>query len=138
MEASLYNGLALAYIGDAVYELRVRNHVMSQGLTKVNGMHVHAVKYTKGEAQASVIRYFKEQDILTSDELEYYKRGRNASVAKVRKNISRIDYLEGTGFEALIGYLYLSGKTERMNELMNRALEFIDEGKVGDLDAQQE
>lgn len=126
MEASLYNGLALAYIGDAVYELRVRKHVMARGLTKVNGLHVASVKYTKGEAQASVIRYFKENNILTEEELDYYKRGRNSNVGKVRKNISRIDYLEGTGFEALIGFLHLSGRVERMNHLIDLAFEFID------------
>lgn len=128
MEANLYNGLALAYIGDAVFELRVRKHVMARGFTQVNGLHKEAVTYTKGEAQAKVIRYFKENNILTADELDYYKRGRNSSVAKVRKNISRIDYLEGTGFEALIGYLYLSNKQERLDYLMNEAIKFIDEG----------
>ncbi len=130
MEASLYNGLALAYIGDAVYEVRVREHVMMRGFTKVNGLHKESVKYTKGEAQASVIRYFKDNNILSEEELEYYKRGRNSSVAKVRKNISRIDYLEGTGFEALLGFLHLAKRYERLDEIMNLAIEFIDKGVV--------
>lgn len=132
MEAALYNGLALAYIGDAIYELRVREHVMDKGFTKVNGLHKEAVKYTKGEAQALIIRYFKANDILTEDELEYYKRGRNSSVPKVRKNISRIDYLEGTGFEALLGFLHLSKRFSRLEELMNLAMEVIDKGVVLD------
>lgn len=133
MEASLYNGLALAYIGDAVFELRVREHVMDRGFTKVNGLHKEAVNYTKGEAQAKVIRYFKENNLLSEVELEYYKRGRNSSVAKVRKNIARIDYLEGTGFEALIGFLYLNKNEDRLNYLMDEAIRYIDEGVEQDV-----
>lgn len=128
MEAKLYNGLALAYIGDSVYEIYVRKHLLDCGYTKVNELHKHAIKYTSGEAQAKVIRHFKSKSILNDEEMEYYKRGRNSNVPKVRKNIQRIDYLEGTGFEALIGYLYLSGKTDRMNVLMEYAIKVIEVG----------
>lgn len=126
MDAHLYNGLALAYIGDAVYETFVRKHVMKLGLTKVDLLHKQAIKYTSGEAQAKIIRYFKESNILTEEEIEYYKRGRNSSVAKVRKNIKRSDYLDGTGFESLIGFLHLNGSYERVNELIDLALQYID------------
>lgn len=128
MDAGLYNGLVLAYIGDAIYEVRVRKHVMEMGLTQVNGLHKAAIKYTSGEAQARVIRYFKENNLLTDEELSYYKRGRNSSVSKVRKHISRSDYLDGTGFESLIGYLYLENNIERLNDIMDYAIEFIDKG----------
>ncbi len=128
MEAKLYNGLALAYIGDSVYELYIRKYLLSLGLTKVNELHKHAIKYTSGESQAKVIRYFKSKGILNDEEMEYYKRGRNSSVSKVRKNIQRIDYLEGTGFESLIGYLYLSSKTDRMYELMEYSIKIIEVG----------
>lgn len=126
MEAHLYNGLALAYIGDAVYEVAVRRHMMNLGLTKVDQMHKQAIKYTSGEAQAKIIRYFKESNILTEDEMDYYKRGRNSTVSKVRKNIKRSDYLDGTGFEALIGFLHLTGNNERVDYLINLALLFVD------------
>lgn len=126
MDAHLYNGLALAYIGDAVYEIAVRRHMMKLGLTKVDQMHKHAIKYTSGESQARIIRYFKESNILTEDELDYYKRGRNSTISKVRKNIKRSDYLDGTGFEALIGFLYLNGNDERVDYLINLALDFVD------------
>ena len=61
MDAKLYNGLTLAYIGDSAYELYIRKHLLKLGYTKVNDLHKHAIKYTSGEAQASVIRYFKEK-----------------------------------------------------------------------------
>lgn len=135
MEPRLYNGLALAYIGDAAYELRVRKHVMEKGFTKVNGLHLESVKYTKGEAQAGIIRYLKNNNLLSLEELEIYKRGRNSSVPKIRKNISRIDYLEGTGFEALLGHLYLTSNIDRMNEIIDIALLFID--KEGDFNEKE-
>lgn len=62
MDAKLYNGLTLAYIGDSAYELYIRKHLLKLGYTKVNDLHKHAIKYTSGEAQASVIRYFKEKN----------------------------------------------------------------------------
>ena len=128
MDAKLYNGLTLAYIGDGAYELYIRNHLLNLGYTKVNDLHKYAIKYTSGEAQASVIRYFKEKNLLSEEELQYYKRGRNSNVLKVRKNIERIDYLEGTGFESLIGYLYLSKQIDRMNELFDEAIKYIELG----------
>ena len=106
-----YNGLALAYIGDAIYELRIRNYVLSLGLTKVNDMNKKAVEFTKGEAQAQVMRHMIENNMLSDEEMDMFKRGRNSSVKKIRKNISRADYLEGTGFESLVGYLYLTNNT---------------------------
>lgn len=128
MDAKLYNGLTLAYIGDGAYELYIRNHLLHLGYTKVNDLHKHAIKYTSGEAQASVIRYLKKINLLTDEEMQYYKRGRNSNVLKVRKNIDRIDYLEGTGFEALIGYLYLSNQIERMNQIFDEAIKYIELG----------
>lgn len=126
MEAKLYNGLALAYIGDAVYETEIRKHLLSLGYTKVNDLHKHAIKYTSGEAQASVIRYFKDNNIISEIELDFYRRGRNSSVSKIRKNITRMDYLDGTGFESLIGYLYLDMKIDRMNDLIRMAIDYIE------------
>lgn len=128
MDARLYNGLTLAYIGDGVYETYIRCHLLSLGITKVNDLHKSAIKYTSGEAQANIIRYFKDKSLLSDEELMYYKRGRNSNIAKTRKNIDRINYLEGTGFESLIGYLYLCGNIKRMNELFDKAIEFVELG----------
>lgn len=125
MDAIQYNGLTLAYIGDACYEVRIRNYVLSLGLTKVNDLHKHATKYTSGKSQSYVMHHLIDNNLLSDVEIDMFKRGRNSSVAKIRKNISRSEYLEGTGFESLIGYLYLSNQIERMNELIDLSIDLI-------------
>jgi len=125
MDALQYNGLTLAYIGDAIYELRIRNYLLTLGLTKVNDLHKHAINYTKGQAQSKVMHYMLDNNMLSEQEIAMFKRGRNSSVAKVRKNISRSDYLEGTGFESLLGYLYLINDFERMDQIINLAIEIL-------------
>ena len=122
MDANLYNGLSLAYIGDAVFEIYVRKHVLSMGITKVNNLHKRVVEYTSGEAQAKTIKAFLNDNVLTEEEISIYKRGRNSHVNSNRKNIDLANYLDATGFEALIGYLYLSEKTDRLEELINLTL----------------
>lgn len=124
MEVTQLNGLALAYIGDAIYEVYIRKYVMSCGITKVNMMHKHVVEFTSGNAQAAIIHYYLENKILTDEELSYFKRGRNSHIKSNRKNIDLKDYLDATGFEALIGYLYLTNKISRLEELINLAIEF--------------
>ncbi len=119
MDANLYNGLSLAYIGDAVFEIYVRKHVLSLGVTKVNNLHKKVVEYTSGEAQAKIIKDFINNNVLTEEEISIYKRGRNSHVNSNRKNIDLANYLDATGFEALIGYLYLKGNVERLEELIN-------------------
>lgn len=122
MDANLYNGLSLAYIGDAVFEIYVRKHVLSLGVTKVNNLHKKVVEYTSGEAQAKIIKDFINNNVLTEEEISIYKRGRNSHVNSNRKNIDLANYLDATGFEALIGYLYLKGNVERLEELINLIL----------------
>ena len=122
MDANLYNGLSLAYIGDAVFEIYVRKHVLAMGITKVNNLHKRVVEYTSGEAQAKTIKEFLNNNVLTEEEISIYKRGRNSHVNSNRKNIDLANYLDATGFEALIGYLYLSEKIERLEELINLTL----------------
>ena len=117
------NGLTLAYIGDAVYELYIREYVVNQGYTKVNKLHKEVIKYTSGNAQARFMHYFLENNILTDEEITYFKRGRNSHVNSSRKNMELKDYLDATGFEALIGYLYLSNNQERLMELISIAIE---------------
>lgn len=129
MDAIQYNGLTLAYMGDAIYELRIRSYLLKTGLTKVNELHKTAIKYTQGKSQSFAMHYFLDNNMLTEEEIQMFKRGRNSSVAKIRKNISRADYLEGTGFESLVGFLYLSGNLERMDELINSAIDVINNMK---------
>lgn len=106
MEAHLLNGVALAYIGDVYYELSIRKYLLSLGITKVNSLHKKAIHYTSGVAQSKIIMTLINEGALTEEETNYFKKGRNAS-GPGRKNIDMEDYQRSTGFEALIGYLYL-------------------------------
>ena len=116
MNAVLMNGLSLAYIGDAYFEILVRQYLLEKGITKVNELHKEAIKYTSGEAQAKFMDLFMENNVLTSEEIEIYKKGRNSSTSH-RKNLSNALYQKATGFEALIGFLYESKNNDRLNEL---------------------
>lgn len=119
MDANLLNGLTLAYVGDSVFELYIRDYVVKKGFTKVNVLHKHVVKFTSGNAQAKFIHYFLENNMLTDEEISIFKRGRNSHVKTARKNMNLADYLDATGFEALIGYLYLSNNKDRLGELID-------------------
>jgi len=120
----LENGLALAYIGDAIYELRVREHLLNSGFTKVNDMHKRATDFTSASGQSLVVDYL--MDKLEIDELEMYKRGRNSGGTHKPKNASLNTYRKATGFESLIGYLYLEKKLDRMEELIKEAIDLIE------------
>ena len=117
------NGLSLAYIGDAVYELYIRKYILSLGYQKVNALHNYVISFTNGISQAEIIHYFMENNILSDDEIAAYKKGRNSHINTSRKNMKLSDYLDATGFEALIGYLYLQNKIERLESLINLAID---------------
>lgn len=117
-EAHLYNGLALAYIGDAVYEIYVRKHLLDQGGTKSHLLHKQATNYVSAKAQAKILNSLLSRGILTEQELDMVKRGRNAKINTVPKHTDVHVYRLSTGFESLIGYLYLSRQIERMEELI--------------------
>ena len=119
-KASLYSPLVLAYIGDSVYELFVRTKVIEEHPDMpAYKLHKLTVGYVKAHAQSNSICAI--EDILTEDELSAYKRGRNAKSATVPKNADLTEYRRATGFEALIGYLYLKNEKERLEELMEIA-----------------
>ena len=116
MDPKAYSPLGLAYIGDAVYEIAVRTLVISEGNMSVNKYHKKSSSLVKASAQAGVYDNIKEK--LTDEEAAVYKRGRNAKSATAAKNASIVEYRMATGVEALIGYLYLSGRTARALELI--------------------
>ena len=118
-----YSPLALAYMGDAVYEVLIRTRVMNRGSMQVNKMHKKSASLVKAEAQARMIQALQEE--LTEEETAVYKRGRNAHSASSAKNASIRDYRMATGFEALVGYLYLTGQYERLLKLVHDGLERI-------------
>ena len=120
-----YSPLALAYMGDAVYEVLIRTRVMNRGSMQVNKMHKKSASLVKAEAQSRMIQALQEE--LTEEETAVYKRGRNAHSASSAKNASIRDYRMATGFEALVGYLYLTGQYERLLKLVHDGLERIGE-----------
>ena len=120
MNIAQYSPLVLAYIGDAVFEIFVRKMLVSQGNTSVDKLHKKATEYVKSSAQSA--SYRKIEGILTEEEISVFKRGRNAK-SNPPKNADVIEYHTATGLEALIGYIYLSENTERLDEIMNLILE---------------
>ena len=120
-----YSPLALAYIGDAIYEVVVRTHVVSKGNMPVNKLHGISSNLVKAETQAKMALHFRDNDLLSEEELRVLKRGRNAQSYTKAKNASVSDYRWATGFEALIGYLYLSDKNDRMLEIIAMGLKII-------------
>ncbi|QEA58861.1 Mini-ribonuclease 3 [Leuconostoc koreense] len=124
------NGLSLAYIGDAIYELEVRRHLLSLGLTKVNELQRRSKHYVSAKAHAALFEQMMVSDILSDDELDYFKRGRNAKSHTKAKNTDVITYRISTGIEALFGYLYMSEQRERILELMTWIFEQVETGST--------
>ncbi|WP_281417541.1 Mini-ribonuclease 3 [Lentibacillus saliphilus] len=119
--------LALAYMGDAVYELYVRKHLLSTGQVKPKQLHESAVTYVSAKAQAAVILHWLETETLTEEEEKVVSRGRNAKSGSAPKNTSVQTYRYGTAFEALIGYHYLLENSDRLMELVTDAIHFLQE-----------
>jgi ribonuclease-3 family protein len=113
--------LVLAYVGDAVYELAVRTHLVGSGMTRVNRLHDETVKYVHAGAQARLIRELEKS--LTGEEKAVIRRGRNAKSPHTPRSAGVIDYRQSTAFECLLGYLYLKGDTARLDEILAMALE---------------
>lgn len=121
------NGIALAYIGDAIYEVYVRQHLLQKGITKPTKLHHLATRYVSAKAQAFLAEKMMAQDLLSESEQEYFKRGRNAKSHTSAKNTSVMTYRISTGFEALFGYLYLSEQTKRLDELAQWCIKTAEE-----------
>jgi ribonuclease-3 family protein len=116
-----YSSLALAYIGDAVYEVIVRTMIVKEGNAPVNRMHKKASRLVRAQAQAEMMHTLK--GMLTEEEARVYKRGRNAKSFTKAKNASTADYRNATGFEAVVGYLYLQKEFSRLTELVRAGID---------------
>ena len=117
-DARLLNPLQLALIGDAVYELFIRNYILANNVElTAHKIHVKSIGYVKAKSQSTIMHLLEEE--LTEEESYIFKRGRNTKSATVPKNADVRDYRMATGFEALIGYLHLIGNYERLNYIMN-------------------
>lgn len=120
IDAEAYSPLTLAYIGDDAYDLVIRTYLLSRGNMPVNKINKMANALVKAETQSSMMDVI--EPLLDEDELAVYKRGRNAKSNTKAKNATVADYRRATGFEALMGYLYLKGSYERMVQLIGEAM----------------
>lgn len=118
-----YSPLTLAYIGDCVYELIIRTNLVYMGNAPVNTLNKKASDYAKAGTQAKIIEAVMEE--LTEEEQAAYKRGRNAHSFSKAKNATAGDYRKATGFESLIGYLYLQKRFDRITEIVKKGWEAI-------------
>ena len=118
------NVLALAYLGDSIYEVYIRKYLIDQGIEKVNTLQKEATNYVSAKSQCKYLTQLMEENFFTEEELNVIYRARNHKGSRHPKNTDIITYKYATGFEALIGYLYLNNK-ERLEELMNIIKEYI-------------
>jgi ribonuclease III family protein len=120
------NALALAYMGDAVLEQRIREHLLFAGRVKPNTLHKEATKYVSAKAQATVVLRMLEEGFLTEEEVAVFKRGRNAKSGSVPKNTDVQTYRNSSGFEAVLGSLFLAQQQARANEIIDYFIQVIE------------
>ena len=125
MIPKMLNGADLAYVGDAYYELRVRLYLLEKGITNPNKLHKEAVSYVSASAHSKIMDIIK--DSLSEEEMGIFKRGRNYNYKHSRKNLKMDEYLASSGFEAVIGYLYLKGENERLSQIMGLSISVIED-----------
>lgn len=121
------NSSSLAYIGDSVYELYARCHVALRSSADSGKMHKKTINYVSAESQAKAIRALESE--LTEEEEGYFRRGKNSNPPTMSKNASPADYMYATGFETLIGFLFLDNREDRLEYLITKAFEVIDDEK---------
>ena len=119
-----YSGSVLAFIGDAVISLHVRDYLIKKGYTKAKDLQKLSIKYVSAKGQAEFMEYLIREDLLSDEELIIYKRGRNANTGAVAKNVSVVLYRIASGFEALIGYLYYNDQ-KRQVELLEMLVNYF-------------
>lgn len=118
MDVNTINIITLAYLGDAIYEIYIREKLIELGISKVEDLQKEATKYVSAKGQAAILTSLLDNNLLTEEEIEIVKRGRNNKRSTHPKHTDIITYKLSTGFEALIGYLYLSKNTQRLEEIL--------------------
>ncbi len=113
------NIITLAYLGDAIYEAYIRTKLIKNNIIKVDNLQKEAIKYVSAKGQSKILNNLIENNILTQEELDIVKRGRNYKRKTHPKNTDIITYKMSSGFEALIGYLYLENNINRLEEILN-------------------
>ncbi|MBR3761801.1 MAG: ribonuclease III [Lachnospiraceae bacterium] len=119
-----FSALTLAYIGDCIFDLVIRTVVIYKSKKQVNDLHKKATRFVKAETQAVMVQGLWDNDMLTEEEKAVYKRGRNTKSHTSAKNASIGAYRKATGFEAVLGYLYVTGQMERILELTKAGVAF--------------
>ncbi len=119
----------LAFIGDAVYNVYIRSYLASKSNAQTGKLHRESIKYVSARGQSKIMD--KIYSILTQEEIEIYKRGRNTNIHTVSKNVDIVEYKKATGFETLIGYLYIEKKNERLDEIIKQCIEDFEEEVYG-------
>lgn len=122
MKTTEINSLALAYLGDSIYEIYIRFYLIKHHVCKVNDLQEQAKKYVSAKGQATILKQMLDQNVLSEEELIIVKRARNHKSHKSPKNTDVVTYKLSTGLEALIGYLFLENKIDRLNQIMTLIL----------------
>ena len=112
------NVLVLAYLGDSVYEVYVRNFLVNKGIANVNDLQTESIKYVSAKAQAEILKILIEKSYFNEEELSIIKRGRNYKSGRHPKNCDVVTYKYATAFETLIGYWYLDNQKEKIDKMM--------------------
>ena len=119
MNIDSMNVITLAYLGDSVYEVYIREYLISKGIVYVVDLQKESIKYVSAKSQAKILDYLVNNNYLSEEEVNIVKRGRNYKRDSHPKNTDIITYKKSTGFECLVGYLYLSKNINRLDEIMN-------------------
>ena len=120
-EINLLSPLTWAYVGDSVFELYIRTHLVNKTNLKPHKLHIEAINYVKAKAQAEFLK--KIEEILTEEEKDIVRRGRNAQNHHLPKNANVQEYMYSTAFEALIGFLYLTKQNNRLKEILEKIVD---------------
>ncbi|XVG95630.1 Mini-ribonuclease 3 [Eubacteriales bacterium KG127] len=119
------NASALAYVGDGIYDVEIRTYLIKCGQIKVDALHKAATKYVSAKAQAKIVGELLNMGVLHQEEIDVYRRGKNRKVTSKPKNTDVMIYKVATGFEAMIGYIYLNGDLKRVRELIRHSINII-------------
>jgi ribonuclease III len=123
MDTRNINVITLAYMGDAVYEVYIRKSLIDKNIALVDDLQKVAINYVSAKSQSKILNLLIDKDVLTLEEMDVVKRGKNYKRASHPKNTDILTYKNSTGFEALIGYLYLNNNKERLDNIMKIVLE---------------
>jgi ribonuclease-3 family protein len=124
IDLQIVSNQTLAFIGDAVFNIYIRTYLASKSNLQTGLLHKQSIKYVSAKAQSKIIDHIVEN--LSEDEVNIYKRGRNTNITTVSKNVDVVEYKKATGFEALIGELYIQKKIDRLEEIIKISIKIVE------------